>query len=59
MMGKVITAIQVVLLLVLIAQGLVFVLAGTQPERFVTLVSTAMGVGVAYAILEGIDRVIA
>ena len=53
-----INGLQILLLLVLIAQGIVFVGTGTQPAQFVTLVYTAVGVGVAYAILEGVDRVV-
>ena len=56
MIQKLITAIQVLCLLAIISQGVLFVLTGTQPGQFVTLVFTALGAGAVYAILEGVDR---
>ena len=56
MLQRSIHAIQILCLLAIMAQGLVFVLTGTQPARFVTLMFTILGAGVVYLALAGVDR---
>jgi hypothetical protein len=56
MLQKAIHGIQILILLAIITQGLAFVLTGTQPARFVSLVYTFIGGGMVYALLAGVDR---
>jgi len=56
MLQKSIHAIQILILLAVIAQGLTFVLTGTQPAQFVSLMFTLLGGGIVYALLAGVDR---
>lgn len=56
MLQKAIHAIQILILLAVIAQGLAFVLTGTQPAQFVSLMFTLLGGGIVYALLAGVDR---
>jgi len=56
MMERVIHGIQILILLAVIAQGLAFVLTGTQPAQFVSLVFTLLGGAIVYALLAGVDR---
>jgi len=56
MIDRVIHGIQILILLAVIAQGLAFVLTGTQPAQFVSLMFTLLGGGIVYALLAGVDR---
>ena len=56
MIQRVIHGIQILILLAVIAQGLTFVLTGTQPAQFVSLVYTLLGGGIVYLLLAGVDR---
>jgi hypothetical protein len=56
MLQKAIHAIQILILLAVIVQGLTFVLTGTQPAQFVSLMFTLLGGGIVYALLAGVDR---
>jgi hypothetical protein len=56
MLQRAIHGIQILILLAIITQGLTFVLTGTQPARFVSLVYTVLGAGIVYALLAGVDR---
>jgi len=56
MIDRVIHGIQMLILLAVITQGLAFVLTGTQPAQFVSLMFTLLGGGIVYALLAGVDR---
>jgi len=56
MLQRLIHATQVICLLAVILQGLRFVIGGTTPTAFVSLVYVILSVGVVFTITAGVDR---